>query len=440
METAPSQAPGRRWATTFFPIWIGQAFSLIGSLLAQFALVWWLTKTTGSATVLATATLAAILPGVVVGPFAGALVDRWNRKRVMMWADGASALCALVLAYLFWTNAIQPWQIYVMMLLRSIAGTFHWPAMQASTSLMVPKEQLSRVAGLNQTLQGAFNVIAPPLGALLLSFMPMQAIMGIDVVTAAIAIVPLFFVAIPQPPQREGEAEQVGGRPTLWQDVKEGLRYVYHWPGVMAMLIMAAGINFLLNPAFSLMPILVTKHFGGQALQLGWIDATWGVGVVLGGLTLSVWGGFRRRIVTTLVGLVGMGVGTLMIGLTPATMFGLALAGMFVAGFMNPIANGPVFAIFQSVVAPDMQGRVFTVMGSVTAAMSPLGMIIAGPVADTFGVRVWYVMGGIACILMGIVSVCIPAVMHIEDNHKDARAAQTGTASTGGTPAVSPGG
>ncbi len=127
METAPSQAPGRRWAATFFPIWIGQAFSLIGSLLAQFALVWWLTKTTGSATVLATATLAAILPGVVVGPFAGALVDRWNRKRVMMWADGASALCALVLAYLFWTNAIQPWQIYVMMLLRSIAGTFHWP-------------------------------------------------------------------------------------------------------------------------------------------------------------------------------------------------------------------------------------------------------------------------------------------------------------------------
>ncbi len=109
------------------------------------------------------------------------------------------------------------------------------------------------------------------------------------------------------------------------------------------------------------------------------------MGVVLGGLTLSVWGGFRRRILTTLVGLVGMGIGTLMIGLTPATMFGLALAGMFVAGFMNPITNGPVFAIFQSVVAPDMQGRVFTVLGSVTAAMSPLGMIIAGPVADTFG-------------------------------------------------------
>ncbi|MCU0500205.1 MAG: MFS transporter, partial [Anaerolineae bacterium] len=316
LEKVQSSPSGRRWTASFFPIWVGQAFSLIGSMLAQFALVWWLTKTTGSATVLATATLAAILPGVLVGPFAGALVDRWNRKRVMMWADGASAVCALVLAYLFWTKAIQPWQIYIMMLLRSIAGTFHWPAMQASTSLMVPKAQLSRVAGLNQTLHGVINIISPPLGALLLSFMPMQAIMGIDVITATIAILPLFFVTIPQPLQREGEAEQVGGRPTLWQDVQEGLRYVYHWPGVMTMMVMAAVINFLLNPAFSLMPILVTKHFGGQALQLGWIDAMWGLGVVLGGLTLSVWGGFRRRILTTLVGLIGMGIGTLMIGLT----------------------------------------------------------------------------------------------------------------------------
>jgi DHA3 family macrolide efflux protein-like MFS transporter len=416
MQTAQAQEPAPRWAPTFFTIWIGQAFSLIGSMLAQFALVWWLTQTTGSATVLATATLAAILPGVIVGPFAGALVDRWNRKRVMIAADGLVALCALALVYLFWRDAVQPWHIYAIMLVRSIGGTFHWPAMQASTSLMVPQKHLSRVAGLNQTLHGAFNVISPPLGALLLGVMPMQAIMGIDVITAVIAMTPLLFVAIPQPPKRTGETEQPPSRSTLWQDVREGLHYVYHWPGVMVMMIMAAVINFLLNPAFSLMPILVTKHFGGQALQLGWIDAAWGVGVVLGGLTLSVWGGFRRRILTTLLGLVGMGVGTLIIGLTPATVFGLAMGGMFIAGFMNPITNGPVFAIFQTVVAPDMQGRVFTVMGSLTAAMSPLGMIIAGPVADTFGVRVWYVLGGVACILMGIASASIPSVLHIEDH------------------------
>jgi len=360
------------WTVPFFTIWTGQAFSLVGSSLVQFALVWWLTQSTGSATVLATATLVAILPSVLLGPFAGALVDRWNRRVVMMVADGFIALATLGLAYLYSIGAMQVWHVYVIMALRAIGGSFHWPAMQASTSLMVPKEHLSRVAGLNQTIQGALNIVCPPLGALLLGVLPLHSIMMIDVTTAALAILPLFFVHIPQPQRIAPVTLAEGNKPSLWDDVREGLRYIWNWPGVMAMLIMATVINFLFNPAFSLMPILVTKHFGGQAMQLAWIDSAWGIGVVVGGLTLSVWGGFRRRILTTLVGLVGMGLGTLVIGLSPATAFELALAGMLLAGFMNPITNGPTFAVIQSVVAPEMQGRVFTVIGSLTAAMSPL--------------------------------------------------------------------
>ena len=403
------------WTVPFFTIWTGQAFSLVGSSLVQFALVWWLTQSTGSATVLATATLVAILPSVLLGPFAGALVDRWNRRVVMMVADGFIALATLGLAYLYSIGAMQVWHVYVIMALRAIGGSFHWPAMQASTSLMVPKEHLSRVAGLNQTIQGALNIVCPPLGALLLGVLPLHSIMMIDVTTAALAILPLFFVHIPQPQRVAPVALAEGNKPSLWDDVREGLRYIWNWPGVMAMLIMATMINFLFNPAFSLMPILVTKHFGGQAMQLAWIDSAWGIGVVVGGLTLSVWGGFRRRILTTLVGLVGMGLGTLVIGLSPATAFELALAGMLLAGFMNPITNGPTFAVIQSVVAPEMQGRVFTVIGSLTAAMSPLGMAIAGPVADAFGVQVWFVMGGVVCVLMGLIAFFIPAIVHLED-------------------------
>jgi DHA3 family macrolide efflux protein-like MFS transporter len=296
--------------------------------------------------------------------------------------------------------------------------------MQASTSLMVPKEHLSRVAGLNQTIQGALNIVCPPLGALLLGVLPLHSIMMIDVTTAALAILPLFFVHIPQPQRAAPVAWAEGNKPSLWDDVREGLRYIWNWPGVMAMLIMATVINFLFNPAFSLMPILVTKHFGGQAMQLAWMDSAWGIGVVVGGLTLSVWGGFRRRILTTLVGLVGMGLGTLVIGLSPATAFELALAGMLLAGFMNPITNGPTFAVIQSVVAPEMQGRVFTVIGSLTAAMSPLGMAIAGPVADAFGVQVWFVMGGVVCVLMGLSAFFIPAIVHLEDGRGEYAAAQ----------------
>jgi DHA3 family macrolide efflux protein-like MFS transporter len=212
-----------RWQIPFFSIWTGQQFSLIGSSLAQFALVWWLTETTGSATVLATGTLISLLPGVFLGPFVGALVDRWDRRRVMIVADGLIALVSAWLAYLFWTGAMRVEHVYVIMLARAIGGAFHWPAMQASTSLMVPDEHLSRVAGLNQTMQGAVSIVSPPLGALLLGILPLHFIMAIDVITAAFAIAPLFFVGIPQPPRRAGAVAAEGGGPSLWADVREGL-------------------------------------------------------------------------------------------------------------------------------------------------------------------------------------------------------------------------
>lgn len=402
------------WKATFFTIWTGQAFSIIGSSVATFALVWWLTKLTGSATILATATLVAMLPGIIIGPFAGACIDRWNRRWIMVIADGAVALVSAWLAFLFWTGTIRIWHVYVISLARSVGGCFHWPAMQASTSLMVPKQHLTRVSGLNQTINGALNIISPPLGALLLSLLPMHAIMAIDVLTAAIAISPLLVIRIPQPPVRQsGKGE--GAKPSLWQGLREGLAYVQGWPGVLAVMVITTIANFLFNPAFSLLPILVSKHFGGQAVELGWINSAWAAGTVAGGLVLGAWGGFRRRVVTSLVGLAGMAVGTLVIGLAPAEAFWLALAGMLLAGFMNPIGNGPLIATLQTVVAPDMQGRVFTLLGSAAGAMSPLSMAIAGPVADALGVRIWYITAGVVCLALAVGSFFWPALMHVED-------------------------
>ena len=301
MESSDREMKG--WQLPFFSIWTGQALSLVGSRLVQFALVWWLTETTGSATVLAMATLVAILPGVILGPFAGTLVDRWNRRAVMIAADAFVALVTAWLAYLFWTGSATMWHVYAAMLARALGGAFHWPAMQASTSLMVPKKHLSRVAGLNQTIQGAMAIVAPPLGALLLGLLPLQGIMAIDLTTAVLAIVPLLFVVIPQPEKVAGAAQ----KSSVWSDFRSGLRYVAGWPGLMVILLMAMIINFVVNPAFSLMPLLVTDHFGGGALQLGWLQSAWGVGMLAGGLLLSVWGGFRRRIYTSLMGLIVAG-------------------------------------------------------------------------------------------------------------------------------------
>ena len=410
----------RKWQVAFFTIWIGQAFSLVGSSVLGFALAWWLTELTGSATVLATATLVAVLPQVFLGPLVGAYVDRWNRRVVMIVADTVVALFALWLAYLFWADRIQIWHVYVASLLRAVGGCFHWPAMQASTALMVPDEHLTRVAGLNQTIQGALNVIGPPLGALLVGLLPFEGIMLMDVGTAVLAVLPLFFVHIPEPQRAsastEGEGATAAQSSSIWAEVHEGLRYVLGWPGLTAVVIMAMILNFVMNPAFALMPLLVTDHFGGDAPQLGWLQAAWGVGLVLGGLILSAWGGFRRRIYTSLTALVIEGIGTALVGLAPANALWLAVGGMFIGGMMNALVNGPFFALLQSAVEPEKHGRVFMLVASLSSAAFPLSLVIAGPVADAVGVRPWYMVGGIVCAAVGLGACFVPAIVNIEGN------------------------
>ena len=184
---------------TFWTIWTGQALSLVGSQASQFALVWWLTEKTGSPAVLTTATLLALLPAVVLGPFIGALVDRWSRRTIMMASDTAVALATLMLAVAFASDSVRVWHVYLALFVRAAVGTFQFPAAQASTSLMVPPEQLARVAGLNQMLQGGMIVVAPPIGALLLGVLPMPGVLAVDVLTALLAIGTLTVIAIPQP-------------------------------------------------------------------------------------------------------------------------------------------------------------------------------------------------------------------------------------------------
>jgi len=411
----PSQSIPHNWAARFFTIWGGQAFSLFGSALVQFALVWYLTKQTGSATVLAIATLFAMLPQIVLGPFAGALVDRWNRRVIMMVADGAIAVATILLIYLFATGQVQVWHIYLIMMVRSLGHAFHFPAMQASTTLMVPEKHLTRISGANQTLNGAINIIAPPTGALLLEVLPMQGVLSIDIVTALLAILPLAFISIPQPVKAEetGEEQRQGG---FMQDVREGLHYVASWPGLLAILVMATLINFLLTPTGSLMPLLVTKHFGLGALEFGLMDSAWGFGVIIGGLILSAWGGFKRKVVTSMMGIIGIGLGTVVVGLAPANMYLMAIIGIAFTGIMNPITNGPLFALIQSTVRPDMQGRVMSLIISAATAMSPLSLLVAGPVSDAIGIRTWFWFGGVVCLLMGIGAFFIPAIMNVESN------------------------
>lgn len=356
----------RGWIARFGVIWSGQALSLLGSQFVSFALIWYLTLTTQSATVLATASLVGLLPRVFLGPFVGALVDRWNRRYMMMAADACVALATLAIALLFALGVVQTWHIYLLLLARAIGGSFHYPAMLASTSLMVPKEHLTRVQGLNQALDGGLKIISAPLGALLLGVLPMQGILALDVITALLAIVSLIFVHIPQPPR----PEEVAGRSNVaatWHDMAAGLRYIFSWTGLALAIMMATMLNTLLSPAFSLLPLLVSRHFQQGALQLGWLNTALGIGFLVGGL---------------------------------------------------PLVDGPFMAIIQAVVKPGMQGRVITMSMSLSAAASPLGLIVAGPLADLLGIQAWFILAAAMCFVMAAAGLLVPQIAHLEEGRQ----------------------
>ena len=276
----------------------------------RFAIIWWLTEKTGSPTVLTTASIVSMLPFVLLAPFSGALVDRWNRRWVMVISDALIALLTAVLAYLYWAGTVEIWHVYLVLFLRAFGDVFQSPAMNASTSLMVPKEQLARVGGMNDLLQGVVNIVSPPLGALLVATVSMPGTLAIDLVTAVLAIAPLLFIRIPQPPapatSREGTS--------IFREMREGLSYVWNWRGLFFMFMVIALLRFFMAPAFSLLPLMVTDHFGGEALELAWINSAHGFGFIAGGLILGIWGGFKRRTFTAIVGLVGLGLGSLAFG------------------------------------------------------------------------------------------------------------------------------
>jgi DHA3 family macrolide efflux protein-like MFS transporter len=406
-----------RWQRPFFIIWVGQAFSLLGSSLAGFALVWWLTDTSGLATVLAFGTLMQILPQIILGPILGALVDRWNRRLVMLASDSTIAIFSLGLASLLFLERGQVWHIYAILFVRALCGVFHLLAMQASTPLMVPEEQLGRVAGVNQTLQGAMNILTPVLGALLLGLIPIQYILLIDVGTALLAVVPLIFIPIPHPTHSmSASIDGEPGEPTSFgQELKSGLVYVWNWPGLRGLILMATISNFMTIPAMSFIPLVVTKNFGLGVLEVGWMGTVQGIGLLVGGILLTAWGGFKKKMLTVLPAVMLMGVGLAQIGLAPANLFVIALAGNLIFATMRPIIDGSTFAMLQAIIPPEKQGRVLSIILSGSASSAFGGLLIAGPIVDATSLRLWFVLAGVVAIIIGLSGFFIPAIFSLED-------------------------
>jgi DHA3 family macrolide efflux protein-like MFS transporter len=283
--------------------------------------------------------------------------------------------------------------------------------MTASTTLMVPEKYYTRIQGLNQSVQGVLAIVAAPLGALLLTVFSMTGVMMVDVGTALLAILPLAAIRVPQPPRSAAASEGS----SVWAETVAGFRYLMSRRGHRTLVAMSALINAFVVPAFALLPLLVLERLNGGAVQFGWLSSSLGVGLIVGGVGLSAWGGFRKRIVTAMTGMIALGLAVTAVGITPASSFAWALISMSCVGIIVPLVNGPVHAIFQATIAPDYQGRAFTLIASLATGAAPLGLIVAAPVAELLDVGAWYLAGGVACVAMGIAGLLAPSLRAIED-------------------------
>ncbi|KAA3642402.1 MAG: MFS transporter [Chloroflexi bacterium] len=361
---------------TFLTIWVGQVISVLGSGLTNFALGVWIFQQTGEATPFALTVLFGNLPQVLLSPLAGALIDRWNRRLVLIVADTGSALTTFGAFLLLLNGELQVWHIFIIAAVGSVFQGFQEPAYMASITMLVPKEQLGRASGMVQMGQALTSLISPLLAGFLFVAIGLEGIILVDFATFFFAIGALLFVRIPQPKSSVESAE--GEKPSVWQDAAYGWRYVRERQGLFGLLWYFAMVNFFLNFSSVLAPPMILSFADADALGL--VQAAGGLGMLLGSIIMSAWGGPKRAILGVIGFISLIGVGFLIMGLQASIL--VISAGIFIGLFAIPIAAGTSQVIFQRKVAPDVQGRVFAIRAMISRSMMPLAFLLAGPLAD----------------------------------------------------------
>ncbi len=361
---------------TFLIVWVGQLISVTGSTITGFGLAIWVYLETDSVTLLAVLTLAASVPGMAATPFAGPLVDRMDRRRVMLLADSAAGLATMVAALLYFTGNLEVWHIYPIAAAGSIANAFQEPAYLASVSLLVPKAHIGRANGMIQLGPAIGTIAAPALAGVLVLIAGIGAVLLVDMVTFIIAVSTLLAVRIPRPAP---SAEASDADEPLLKGFARAWRYLRERPGLFGFLLMAAVLNFILGFANVLyLPLLLS--FSNEAAA-GGIMSIAGVGMLVGSVVMSAWGGPKRRVPGMLAFMAVSGVAVSLTGIRESVP--LVAASVFLLMATVAIINGTSQALWQVKISPDMQGRVFSVRRLLAQFAAPISYLLAGPLADS---------------------------------------------------------
>jgi MFS family permease len=361
----------------FGMVWFGQFVSLLGSAMTWFALTIWAYQVTGQATALALIGFFSFGPTILLSLIAGVLVDRWDRKLVLVLSDLSAGLATLVILVLYATGSLEIWHLYVVGLCEGVFQAFQYPAYSASITMMLPKEQYARAGGMVELAGSASGILAPLLAGVLLGVVGVAGIMTIDLITLLFAIATLVRVRVPKPPPSPaGRA----ARGSIWQESTFGLRYIAKRRGLLGLQLLYAGGNLADYGGFVLFAPMILARTGSSELVLGSVQSAGAAGALAGGLVLSMWGGPRRRIHAVLLGWGLASVGMVLMGLGRSPVVWIA-AG-FAYALFEPIVDGADQAIWQAKVEPDVQGRVFGTQLLVSHGTLPVAMLLAGPLAD----------------------------------------------------------
>ena len=367
----------------FSIVWIGQIVSVLASSMTGFGMTLWMYKQTESATAMALMQVAFITPFLLFSPIAGAMVDRYNRKLMMMISDLGAVLSTAVILVLYTSGHLEFWHLYVAAAINGLGNTFQWPAYSATISTMVPKEQFGRANGLMSLIDAGPGVLAPVLAGAILAvnitdpFDSFALIMLIDLVTFFVAIGALLIVYIPQPPKTvDGEKSQG----SIWKEAIYGFRYIFRRPSLLGLQLIFFVGNLFSGIGFTLLAPMILARTDQNSLVFGAVQTAGAIGGIIGGVLMSAWGGLNRRVYGVLGGWMLSGFSFALLGVATG-LPGWVLIMAFTM-LLIPLINTSNQSIWQAKVAPDVQGRVFSARRLIAWFAQPIAPIIAGTLAD----------------------------------------------------------
>jgi MFS transporter, DHA3 family, macrolide efflux protein len=367
----------------FTIVWLGQIISVLASSMTHFGMTLWMYKQTESATAMAGMQVAFMLPFLLLSPIAGVMVDRYNRKLMMMISDLTAVLATAAIFILYATGHLQFWHLYISAVFNGLGNTFQWPAYSAAISTMVSKEQYGRANGMMGLIEAGPGVLAPVLAGIILSlpitkpFDSFAMIMLIDVITFFIAIGALLIVHVPQP-AKTAEGQKESGN--IWREALYGFKYIFQRPSLLGLQMVFFFGNLFSGMAFTLLAPMILARTNQNSIIFGSTQTVMALGAIAGGTIMSVWGGFKKRTHGVLAGWAIFGILFAMIGIfTNLTMW---IPFMILMELTGPLVNTSNQAIWQAKVAPDVQGRVFSARRLIAWFTNPISPIIAGTLAD----------------------------------------------------------